>query len=213
MATYTNVPPLTPSQDAMPADGVFPLIICTTRDRASKMLSVIHEGMRVFATRQYNDPDQADDTMEAVQDLLLALAYIDDPASSPCYPSNTCQAPYWHDDDVDTAAADCEHEDNEEPWYTNAADWVITSFLAATGRPGAAIAYKTAAPRVRLAFRGGPDGAIARILADDVLIGVVDTYVPGSRQVIQAIVDLDKARRDFGLPDIVKLVVAHGSAS
>lgn len=203
---YADVPPLTPSQDAMPADGVFPIIICTTRDRAAKILSVLHAGMGVFASRRYDDPDTPDDTMEAIQDLLLALAYIDDPAGSPCYPDNTCQAPYWHDDDVDTAAA-CQDVDGE-PWYTNVADWAITSFLVATGHPGAAVTYKTAAPRVRLAFRGGPQGTAARILADDVLIGIVDTYAP-VRQIIQAIVDLDSIRRQHNLPDIVRLIVQH----
>lgn len=92
-------------------------------------------------------------------------------------------APYW-DDAEDN---DDQQPSNDQEWYgevtgedltwqENASIWLITGFLAATGQVGAAIAFKTIAPRFALAFRTGDVGGIIRVVIDASDAGTVDTY-------------------------------------
>lgn len=90
-------------------------------------------------------------------------------------------APYW---DTPEDADDQEPAD-EQPWYgkmegttfvEDVGIWVITGFIAYSGQIGAAIAFKTFAPRFVLAWKqDGIAGAI-RVFIDGVDNGLLDTY-------------------------------------
>lgn len=216
---YPGLPPFTTPQDFMPA-GVFPLVICTTRERLAKMLTVLHEGGKAgLAPLVWDDPDSGPDfdTLDHIQDLVQALAYLQNPQDSPCYPSaDPCRPPFWDDEDaVGEGSIEplprCE-DPTAEPWYNNIADWLISSFLAATATPGAAIAYKTLAPKVRLALRTGPNGAPARVLVNGILLGIVDTVAPEASGLLNVLLDLDEIRRTHSLPELVQIVIEHAGA-
>jgi len=89
-------------------------------------------------------------------------------------------APYWDNpEDVDD-----QEPPDEQPWYgemdgvtfvESIGIWAITGFIAYSGQIGAAIAFKTFAPRFVLAWkRDGIAGAI-RVFVDGVDNGLLDT--------------------------------------
>lgn len=113
------------------------------------------------STWRTDDPELILQTQYRVNDLLkLFVIPLEEP-------------PFYDDDET----ADDEQLP-EAPWYENVADWVITAFLATTFTPGAAIVYKTTIPRLRLAFRTGDLGAIARVFLNDLEIWTGDTFAP-----------------------------------
>lgn len=132
-----------------------------------------------------------------------------------------CQTPFWYDADTvddteccDENDQDCEDGDGDQ-WLEQVADWIITAFLATTFSPGAAIAYKTTIPRVRLFFRTGSLGAIGEILIDGILWGAIDTYTGGAAEVIDNIIDLDafRALHELGPENIIEIRHAGGGAA
>lgn len=93
----------------------------------------------------------------------------------------TVPAPYW-----DTPEdADDEAPKDDQVWYgrmegttfvEDVGIWVITGFIAYSGQIGAAIAFKTFAPKFALAWKtGGIVGAI-RVFIDGVDSGLLDTH-------------------------------------
>lgn len=94
-------------------------------------------------------------------------------------------APYW--EDLETVAGAGEN------WgYEEIADWGITAFLAVAGSPAAALFYRTAAPKARLAFQSFDLGAIVNIFIDGILAFAIPTAstVAGQTEIIEATVDL-----------------------
>lgn len=111
---------------------------------------------------------------------------------------NATPAPYWDTpEDVDS-----EEPPETQPWYgkmegtTFVEDigiWAITGFIAYSGQIGAAIAFKTFAPRFVLAWKqDGIAGAI-RVFIDGVDNGLLDTNGIG-----EAIIEKDY----IGDPDL-----------
>ena len=115
-------------------------------------------------------------------------------------------APYW--EDLETVAGAGEN------WgYESIADWAITAFLAVAGSPAAAMFYRTAAPRARLAFQSFDAGAIVNIFIDGILALALPTAstVPGQPEIIEATVDLVKFAADnslSGTERIIRMVAA-----
>lgn len=97
---------------------------------------------------------------------------------TPLMVRDTCTAdiaPYW-DDPAAADADDTEPALNDFPWYENLADFAVTSFLATTVTPGAAIAITTTVRRGRLLFRRRDWGALVKVFIDGILQTEVDTY-------------------------------------
>lgn len=113
-------------------------------------------------------------------------------------------APYW--DDAETAAG----EGEGTVWgYENIVDWGITAFLAvAAGAPGAAMFYKTTAPRVRLAFKSNDLGALAHIFIDGILAAAIPTASTeaGIDEIIEVPIDLVQFATDNGLSGAERLI-------
>ena len=104
-------------------------------------------------------------------------------------------APYW--EDVETLAGTAGN------WgYENLADWAITAFLAVAGSPAAALFYRTAAPKARLAFQSMDAGAIVNVFIDGILALAIPTAssVLGQTEIIEATVDLVEFAGAHSLP-------------
>lgn len=114
---------------------------------------------------------------------LLYIGVDEDCGSS----SDEDEAPFW--DDIESAAG----AGAGTRWgYEDIADWAITAFLAVAGQPGAALFYKTTAPKVRLAFKSHDLGAVADVFIDGIFAFAINTVssIPGVDEVIEAEVDL-----------------------
>lgn len=129
-------------------------------------------------TLEYNWQQVGTMTPTAAAEIMrgVVYAYLN---SDDC---NALPPPFW--DDQDAADADDTEDDaplGTFPWYEEAADFVVTAFLATSFEPTAAIAFVTTARKFRLAFRSRNYGAVLRIFLNDVLHTSVDTYsaVPG----------------------------------
>jgi hypothetical protein len=124
--------------------------------------------------------------------LLLGLSIGDNCA--PNEPDDD-EAPYW--DDAETVAGA-----GEGTRWEYIGDWAVTAFLAVAGSPGAALFYRTAVQRARLAFKSHDLGAIADVFIDGILAFSINTIsaVPGVEEIIQAEVDLVQFATDNGLP-------------
>lgn len=92
----------------------------------------------------------------------------------------TAPAPYWDN----AEDADDQEPEAEQPWYgkmdgldfkEELGIWVITGFIAYSGQIGAAIAFKTFAPRFALAWKRGGIVAAVRVFIDGVDNGLLDT--------------------------------------
>lgn len=94
-------------------------------------------------------------------------------------------APYW--EDAETAAGE-----GEGTQWGYIGDWAITAFLATAGSPGAALFYKTLAPKARLAFKTADLNGIAEILVDGIIAFVLNTAtdVPGVEEIVEVVIDL-----------------------
>lgn len=84
-------------------------------------------------------------------------------------------APYWEDETAEDAD-DQEPQLEDFPWYENLADFVVTSFLATTFTPGAAITFVTTIRKGRLLFRRRNFGSLVKVFIDGLLQSEVDTY-------------------------------------
>lgn len=102
---------------------------------------------------------------------------------APCDEADDVPAPYW-DDPED---ADDELPAEEQIWYgrmegttfvEDVAIWVITGFIAYSGDIGAAIAFKTFAPRFVLAWKQDGIAGAVRVFIDGVDNGLLDTNSP-----------------------------------
>lgn len=89
------------------------------------------------------------------------------------------EAPYW---DSGENAGDIEPHETQ-PWYghisggdyiEDAAVWLISSFIAASGDPAAALLYSTFERRFRLAFLSEGLPGFARVIIDAVVAGEVN---------------------------------------
>lgn len=108
-------------------------------------------------------------------------------------------APYW--EDLETVAGAGEN------WgYESIADWAITAFLAVAGSPAAALFYKTAAPKARLAFQTFDAGAIVNVIIDGILALAIPTAstIPGQTEIVEATVDLVKFAADNDLTGTIR---------
>lgn len=162
-------------------DGEVRLLLCTTRDRLAKMLSVLWES-RGLQPIVWNDPESgADlDSLDHMIDLLEALAFLNDNINeAPCAP----EEPIFFDDP--DAADGQEDSGGESGLLEQIGDWIIQGFLATTVSPAAALVYRTVIPRARVAFRTGNLGALFRILVDGVEVLSGDTFseTPGIKEV------------------------------
>ena len=108
-------------------------------------------------------------------------------------------APYW--EDLETVAGAGAN------WgYENLADWAITAFLAVAGSPLAALYYRTAAPKARLAFQSLDAGAIVNVIIDGILALAIPTAstVLGETEIIEATVDLVEFAAEHDLPGFIR---------
>jgi len=89
-------------------------------------------------------------------------------------------APYWDD----AEDADDQEPESEQPWYGHTEGitfvedigiWAITGFIAYSGDIGAAIAFRTFAPRFVLAWKADGIGGAIRVFIDGVDNGLLDT--------------------------------------
>jgi hypothetical protein len=88
-------------------------------------------------------------------------------------------APYWDNpEDVDD-----EEPPDEQPWYGKMEGldfveeigiWAITGFIAYSGQIGAAIAFKTFAPKFALAWKRGGVAAAIEVFVDGVSTGELE---------------------------------------
>lgn len=109
----------------------------------------------------------------------------------------TVPTPFWDDaqdlDDempVDDQIWYGEVDDPEAPpaeitFIDNAAIWLITGFVAYAGDIGAAIFFRTIAPRFVLAWKRGDVGEIIRVIIDAADYGTVDTSTVGVGEIVQ----------------------------
>lgn len=132
------------------------------------------------------------------RELLLGLTIGDNCA--PGEPDDD-EAPYW--DDAETVAGA-----GEGSRWEYIGDWAVTAFLAVAGSPGAALFYRTAVQRARLAFKSHDLGAIADVFIDGILAFSLNTVssVPGVEEIIQAEVDLVQFAADNSLPPGERLI-------
>jgi hypothetical protein len=108
-------------------------------------------------------------------------------------------APYW--EDLETVAGAGEN------WgYEEIADWAITAFLAVAGSPLAALYYRTAAPKARLAFQTFDAGAIVNVFIDSILAFAIPTAstIPGQTEIVEATVDLVQFAADNSLTGLIR---------
>jgi hypothetical protein len=120
-----------------------------------------------------------------------------------CGGSPDDDAPFW--DDIESAAGAGE---GSQWGYEDIADWAISAFLAVAGSPGAALFYKTAAPKIRLAFQSHDLGAVADVFIDGIFAFAVNTVssVAGVTEVIEAEVDLVQFAADHSLSGIERTI-------
>lgn len=193
------------------------LPVCTNRDRLAKTLSVLWEG-RDYAAIVWDDPysetEPPTNTLDHMTDILNALSHINQPEMAFCYSIPEDQPPFF--DDPDNAdGEDVEGADHEPVggFWDNVSDWVISGFLAVTFTPGAAIVYNATIPKIRLAFRTGSFGAIARVLVDSLEIWSGET-IDGAENIISVILDLEAFAADNELPPGPRQVrIEHGGPS
>lgn len=139
----------------------------------------------------------------------IVWAWLDSPAlCAATYPT-----PFWDDaaDLDDQLPADAqtwygEVTDPDAPadeitFLDNAAIWVITGFIAATGDIGAAIAFNTIAPRFVLAWYRGDAGEIWRVVVNAADYGTVDTTAnsPGDIIELDVLTDGETEMNEFFL--------------
>ena len=108
-------------------------------------------------------------------------------------------APYW--EDLETVAGAGAN------WgYESLADWAITAFLAVAGSPLAALYYRTAAPKARLAFQTFDAGAVVNVFIDSILAFAIPTAstLPGQTEIVEATVDLVQFAADHSLPGLIR---------
>lgn len=89
---------------------------------------------------------------------------------------DTCELqPFWYDDPIENEQTDCDDnpDDNSAEW--EAVDWAVSAFLFVTATPGAALAYKTFAPKIRNFFRAPSAGALCDIVVNGVLYATINT--------------------------------------
>lgn len=147
---------------------------------------------------------RATEAAQFFRDSVLPTLTVGQAPCGDCEDEEGDDAPYW--DDAESAAGAGEGT----KWgYENILDWGITAFLAvAAGAPGAAMFYKTTAPKVRLAFKSHDLGALVDIFIDGILAGSVDTgsSVPGVEEIIETPIDLVQFAIDHSLSGSERLI-------
>jgi hypothetical protein len=113
--------------------------------------------------------------------------------------TNSCEmtpAPYW-DEASDVDASD---PSDAQPWYgvvedilappdgitfeENAAIWIFTGFIAYSGEVGAAIYFRTIAPKFVLAFKRQDVGETLRVILDAQDYGTADLSTVGVGEIL-----------------------------
>lgn len=147
---------------------------------------------------------RATEAAQFFRDFVMPTLTVGMTVCNDCEDDDGDDAPYW--DDAATAAGAGEGT----VWgYENILDWGITAFLAiAAGAPGAAMFYKTTAPKVRLAFKSHDLGALAHIFIDGILAAAIPTMSTeaGIDEIIEVPIDLVQFAADNGLSGAERLI-------
>lgn len=149
------------------------LLIPNTKEWLGIFNSALLETVYYWNYEQVNDTDLTpEETAEACR--AIVWEYFDASCGAGEVP-----APYWDNpEDVDDEATP-----EEQPWYGRVEGldfveeigiWAITGFIAYSGNIGAAIAFKTFAPKFALAWKRGGVAAAVRVFIDGVDTGTLE---------------------------------------
>lgn len=125
-----------------------------------------------------------DDKITAVNRAELLLIQLQNPiiVAERDYPT-----PFWDDETTENDEKPTETQDwygrvadpnapaAELTWQRDAVIWLLTGFVAIAGTPGAALFFRSIAPRFVLAFDRGDFREVWRIVIDAADYGTVDT--------------------------------------
>lgn len=151
------------------------------------------------------------ETAQIMAEMLWDFGQIPLPSGCEVVP-----APYYDDPE---SADDAETTD-EQPWYgemegltftENVAIWGITGFIAYSGQIGAAIAFKTFAPKFVLAWRKSGVGGAIRVFIDGIDQGLLDTYDPAGG-VLEVPFDAGEAGVEHEIIQVLESVPPPGFA-